>query len=83
MAWVDALNLIELLFSLPVSNGMVERVFSQMNVIKGKRRSLLANDTLDDLLSISAANIPLCHFDPIWWNNKVRHPNQNAQKQYR
>ena len=46
-SWVNVLNLIELLFSLPVSNGVVERVFSQMNVIKGKRRSLLANDTLE------------------------------------
>ena len=72
-AWVNVLNLIELLFSLPVSNGVVERVFSQMNVIKGKKRSLLTNDTLDDLLSISSANLPLSEFDPneaidLWWN---------------
>ena len=88
VAWVNVLNLIELLFSLPVSNGVVERVFSQMNVIKGKRRSLLANDTLDDLLSISAANVPLCDFNPneaidLWWADKIRRPNQSARKQYK
>ena len=87
-AWVNVLNLIELMFSLPVSNGVVERVFSQMNVIKGKKRSLLDNDTLDDLLSISASNIPLCDFNPneaidLWWNDKIRRPNQSARKQYR
>ena len=42
--WVNILSLIKLLFSLPVSNGVVERMFSQMNVIKVKRRTLLYND---------------------------------------
>jgi len=87
-AWVNVLNLTELLFSLPESNGVVERVFSQMNVIKGKRRSLLANDTLDDLLSISAANMPLRDFNSneaidLWWSDKIRRPNQSARKQYK
>jgi len=87
-AWVNVLNLIELLFSLPVSNGVVERVFSQMNVIKGKKRSSLTNDTLDDLLSISSANLPLSEFDPneainLWWNEKIRRPNHSARKPYK
>lgn len=38
--WANILTLIELLFSLPVSNGKVERVFSQVNVIKCGKRPL-------------------------------------------
>ena len=76
------------MFSLLMSNGVVERVFSQINVIKGKKRSLLTNDTLDDLLSISSPNLPLSEFDPneainLWWNDKTRCPNQSARKPYK
>ena len=86
--WVNILILIELLFSLPVSNGVVERVFSQMNVIKVKKRALLCNDTLDDLLTISTANIALNDFNPnepidLWWKDKIRRPKQNARKKYK
>ena len=35
--WSNALILIKLLFSLPVSNGTVERIFSNLNVIKTDR----------------------------------------------
>ena len=86
--WVNILSLIELLFSLPVSNGVVERVFSQMNIIKVKRRTLLCNDTLDDLLTISTANIALSDFSPnepidLWWKDKIRRPKQSARKKYK
>ena len=86
--WVNILSLIELLFSLPVSNGVVERVFSQMNVIKIKRRTLLSNDTLDDLLTISAASIPLSDFNPnepidLWWKDKTRRPKQSGRKKHK
>ena len=60
--WVTILRLIELLFSLPVSNEVVERVFSQVNVIKIKKRALVCNNTLDDL-TISTANIALNNFN--------------------
>ena len=33
--WLNALPLVELLFSLPASNGVVEKVFSQVIVIIG------------------------------------------------
>ena len=87
-SWVNVLNLIELLFSLPVSNGVVERVFSQMNVIKAKKRSLLSNKTLNDLLNILAANVSLSDFDPneaitFRWIYKIWRPHQSARKQYR
>jgi len=56
---LNALTLVELLSSLPSSNGIVERVFSQMRVIKTKKRSLLSNKALDDLLAITSEPVPL------------------------
>lgn len=50
--WVNALALIELLFSLPASNGKLERVFSQLNVIKSNKQVQLSNKTLV-IISIS------------------------------
>ena len=44
--WSNALLLVQLLFSLPASNGKLERVFSTVNVIKVNKRD---NDSLDDL----------------------------------
>ena len=77
--WSNILSLVELLFSLPASNGKVERVFSQMKEIKRNKRSLLSNETLDDLLLISTAEISMTQFDAdpaikLWWNDKVRRP---------
>ena len=74
--WVNALTLVELLFSLPSSNGMVERLFSQMKLVKTKKRSLLSNESLNDLLAITSARVPLREFSPdeaieLWWNDKV------------
>lgn len=86
--WLNVLTLVELLFSLPASNGVVERVFSQMNVIKTKKRSLLSNKALDDLLTITSAHIPLKDFCPddaidLWWKNKVRRPKQKPRRPYK
>ena len=86
--WLNALTLVQLLFSLPSSNGIVERVFSQMKVIKTKRRSLLSNEALDDLLTITSEPIPLKEFSPddaidLWWKEKVRRPNQKPRKKYK
>ena len=83
--WPNALGLAELLLSLPASNGKLERSFSQMNVIKTSKRSLMSNDTLDDLLLLAVDGVPLADFDPDpaidgWWNNKQRRPNQQKSK---
>ena len=40
-----------ILFSLPVSNGKLERTFSQVNLIKCNNRAFLGSDTLNDLLT--------------------------------
>ena len=41
--------MIELLFSLPLSNGHLERVFSQLKLIKNDQRINLSEDRLDQL----------------------------------
>ena len=50
--WLNVLALVELLFFLLASNGVVERVFSQVNEIKTKKRCSLSNESLDDLLTV-------------------------------
>ncbi len=51
--WPNVLVLAELLFSLPFSNGRVERIFSSMKIIKTDRRTNLhIISTLSDLLEI-------------------------------
>lgn len=52
--WSNALILAELLFSLPASNGKLERVFSTLATIKVDKRSRLNNESLDDLLLLTA-----------------------------
>ena len=51
--WSNVLSLATLLFSLPVSNGKVERTFSQVNLLKSTKRTTLNNDTLNDLLVLN------------------------------
>jgi len=60
--WRSALLLVQLLFSLPASNGTVERVFSLSNIIKTDRRSLLSVESFDDLLLLNSNEIPLSSF---------------------
>jgi len=86
--WVNILILAELLLSLPASNGNLQRLFSQLNIIKSNKRTSLADDTLDDLLMVSTMNSPLKDFNPdkaidLWWEDKVRRPTQKQRKQYK
>ena len=48
--WSNVLPVVELLFCLPTANGHLERVFSQLKLIKTNRRTSLKEDTLDQLL---------------------------------
>ena len=85
--WPNALTLVELLFSLPASNGKLERVFSQLNVIKTNKRTSLTNEALNDLLLIATESIPLSEFCPdpaidLWWKARVRRPHQRKRKTY-
>ena len=63
----------ELLFSLPASNGKLERVFSILGTIKVEKRSLLTNESLDYLLLMNSGKTPFDMFDPntaidLWWS---------------
>ena len=86
--WANSLILVELLFSLPTSNGKLERVFSQLNVSKTNKRASLSNESLDDLLMLATDGFPLKDFCPdvsidLWWRDKVRRPKQKKREQYR
>ena len=86
--WVNALVLIELLFSLPASNGKLERVFSQLNIIKPDKRVQLSTETLNDLLTVanhteSPEDFNLLPAIDLWWKDKVRRPNQKLRKPYK
>ena len=86
--WANVLILAELLFSLPASNGKLERVFSTLGTIKVDKRSRLTNESLDDLLLLKSSGTPLASFnaDPsidLWWSAKTRRPSQKERKEYR
>ena len=57
------MNVLVLLFSLPASNGKLERVFSIVGTIKVDKRSLLTNKFLDDLLLLNSDKVPLEKLD--------------------
>ena len=83
------LHLCELLFSLPFSNGQIERMFSAMKVIKTDRRTNLQTETLSDLLEINMEGPSLSSFsaDPaiaLWWEDckTTRRVNQAPRKEY-
>ena len=86
--WCNVLMLAKLLFSLPSSNGKLERVFSQVNVIKSEKRTTLSNEALNDLLMLTSNPTPLNNFSPdkaigLWWGAKARRPNQRKRKVYK
>ena len=74
--WSNALILVELLLSLPTSNGKLEWVFSQLNVIKTNKSTLLSNESLDDLLLLTTDSVPSKKFCPdeaidLWWKDSA------------
>ena len=86
-SWTNILALVQLLFTLPVSNGKLERVFSTLKVIKVDKRSSLSNEVLDDLLMLNTNPCSLKDFNPDesihrWWEDKTRRPNQQPRKDY-
>lgn len=87
--WHNVLLLCELCFSLPFSNGRVERIFSSLKLIKTDRRTRLHHATLSDLLEIQVEGPSLGNFSPkaaveAWWKDckTTRRPNQGPRKQY-
>ena len=67
-----------------MSNVHVERVFSQLNVIKTNRRTCLGEDRLDSLLQIATTGRPLSEWDSshaveLWWSDKKRRNVENIR----
>lgn len=86
--WTSALTLARLLFSLPASNGKLERAFSLLKSVKTDRRTRLTNESLDDLLRLLSSKVPLKNFNPdgsidSWWMAKRRRLTQSERKEYR
>ena len=52
VSWPNILSLVELLFTIPISNAKLERMFSQLALVKSGRRSRLSLSHLDSLLRI-------------------------------
>ena len=68
-----------------MSNGKVERLFSQLKTIKTEKRSLLSKDHLDDLLLLNSDAVSLKDFNSddaidLWWRAKTRRPHQPLQR---
>ena len=75
--WSNVLAVVELLFCLPVSNGPLERVFSQLKLIKTNRCTKLGQDRLDSLMRIKVEGPALSEWDAtrsveLWWQSKLR-----------
>ena len=86
--WPTVLLLSELLFSLPITNSKVERMFSSLKVIKTDRRTSLQITTLDDLMEInvegpSPESFPAEQAVNLWWSDRSRRPNQTPRNKYK
>lgn len=74
--WTNILAVVELLFCLPVSNGHLERVFSQLKLINGERCTSLGEDRLDQLIHINVEAPALSQWDAsnaveLWWRDRT------------
>ena len=86
--WSMILLLIELLFTIPISNAKVERLFSLMNRVKTDSRAALGEETLNSLTRIRMEGPKLEDYDPmpaiqLWASSATRRPNQRKRKSYR
>ena len=79
--------LIEIMMTISMSTAVVERGFSHMNIVKSSTRTLLGNDTLNNLLEIKLNGESIKEFNPdeaiIHWldtGSKMRHINGHKSK---
>ena len=85
MQWSNILALVELLFCLSMSNGRVERTFSQMKLIKTDRRCNLGEASLDSLLRIEMEGPEFLAWDSsravqLWWTDACRRQVQDTRE---
>lgn len=86
--WSMILIFVELLFTIPISNAKVERLFSLMKRVKRDSRASLNESTLNSLIRISSEGPALDEFDPnpaieLWATSAIRRSNQKARKPYK
>ena len=89
--WKGAMLLIEICLCAPVSNASLERLFSQMNIVKSNTRNRLKNDALNAVLRIKISDISINEFHEtymqrcanFWYNRKSRRSNQPKRKTYK
>ena len=66
--------LVQIMMTLSMSTAIVERGFSHMNIVKNSTRTLLNNNTLNDLMELKINGPTLTNFTPdkaiIHWMNK-------------
>ena len=79
--------LVEIMMTISTSTAVVERGFSHMNIVKSSTRTLLGNDTLNNLLEIKLNGESIKEFNPdeaiVHWLNtgsKMRHINGHKSK---
>lgn len=82
------LMLVELLFTMPISNAKVERLFSLMNRIKTDCRATLSESTLNNLITIHMEGPEFQDYNPTpaiqaWLSSAARRPNQRPRKNYK
>ena len=83
--WKDALILIELLFTIPVSNAKLERMFSKLKRVKTNFRCSLSLQRLENILRIMEEGPAWEEYDPLpatelWHSAKQRRPRDEKQK---
>lgn len=83
--WRNVLTLVELLFSIPVSNAKLERLFSRLKRTKVDARGSLGEKRLTNLLRIGEEGPDVATFDvaPVvkfWCSKRNRRPNQGTKR---
>ena len=86
--WKNILLLIQLLFSVPICNAKLERLFSKLRRTKNDERCSIGEERLTNVLRIVEEGPPLASYDStpvvqMWLNKKVRRPNQKRRKKYK
>ena len=81
--WQNILPLIRLMFSVRVSNAVLERFFSSLGRVKGIQRASLSKQTLEDILWIQAEGPPMESYDPTNAIKEWDRANQKRKKAYK
>ena len=82
--WCNVLGVVELLFTFSLSNDHLERVFSQLKLIKNDYRTRLSENRLDQIVRINVDGPPIQDWDSsnaldIWYKEKTRRITANTR----